>query len=208
MQPTSIGSNIDEKQLYSYVQDLTGKELEEYDIVWPSETLFRGLKNQSLLFFSGKIFNDTEFNVHDAMVKYVNTCGEEGKDLLHHFKSVYVGEDKIGLGQDGSTMVDYRWFLLTSACLSLGAIGAVTDAPGTTTKEYKNFEMGIMFVSSPSMQYNNYMHSTKSTKLPVPFVVGEKFIGNDCVYSEWPYINSPQPIDWGGANFHQVSVSD
>ena len=104
-------------------------------MVWPSETLFDGLKNSALLFWSAEQFNKTAYDIHEALVKYVNTCGEEKEDRLHHFKSVYVGESKTELGHDGdNTMVDYRWFLMTSACLSLGAIGAVTDDPGSTAK--------------------------------------------------------------------------
>ena len=61
--------------------------------------------------------------------------------------------------------------------------------------------MGVLFVSDDTVQYNNYMEGETARKLPVPFVVGDKFLGDDSVYSEWPFLNPPKDEDWGGNNF-------
>ena len=64
--------------------------------------------------------------------------------------------------------------------------------------------MGVLFVSNDTAQYNNYMDGETARKLPVPFVVGDRFLGDSSVYSEWPFLNGPHLKDWGGNNLSML----
>lgn len=68
----------------------------------------------------------------------------------------------------------------------------------TTEKEYKNYEMGVMFISKPNRVYTNYQDDDNGVtiQLPLPFTVGPRYLDEDTMkFSEWPKIALSAPAN-------------
>ncbi|GMH67842.1 hypothetical protein TrST_g13521 [Triparma strigata] len=182
IQPTSIGNRLNAAELHEYCNSLSrGECSEEYRILWP-----RYSNNNNLVFWKDEIFQKTPYEVLDALYKYDIDISRFGR--YHHFKSIFMQDGELN---DESRM-RFKYFLMTSCCLSVGAIGANANRGlMTTEKEYKNFEMGVMFISKQDRLYTNYQDDQHGTtiKLPLPFTVGPRYLDDETgKFSEWPKI--------------------
>jgi hypothetical protein len=107
------------------------------------------------LFLSSESFNRISLDCLSQMVMFETSVPPQRETtLVPHFKSIarlFKGSD-YRLRKDfsfGRSEAYFSWFLLTSACLSLGAQGEECDnpAPGTDYVSYSNFELGVLFSS-------------------------------------------------------------
>ena len=108
-------------------------------------------ENSGWLFLSSDAFNRISLDCLSQMVLY-EPSGESS--LVPHIKSVA----RLFQGKDYRLRKDYdcrrsqsyfSWYMLTSACLSLGAQGdrCSNPSPGSDAVAYANFELGVLFAS-------------------------------------------------------------
>lgn len=108
----------------------------------------------------------------------------------------------------------FSWFLLTSACLSLGAQGKLAKE-GTPDEiiSYGNFELGVLFTSERAEKLSGRLYCfgpkycTSDAKkasnlihLPVPYSLQTKFYleENEATMNGMPYFHEVRSTDIGG----------
>ncbi|CAB9512602.1 expressed unknown protein [Seminavis robusta] len=105
------------------------------------------------LFMSCKVFNSWDLDCLSQMVMFEPSIPEQRDPQTPHIKSVcrlfggHEGElrKEFGVGKAESY---FSYFLLTSASLSHGAQGKITDSSDQQRiRSYANFELGVMFCS-------------------------------------------------------------
>ena len=145
----------------------------------------KGSVMNSFIFNSSRTFNTCDFEFIARMSKYqpskpcqfyhsnqndVNSNNNNNTAKAPHFKSIArIFQNHVAMQKRGVPPADtyFSWFLLTSACLSMGAQGAAIDkvrnpkqhsdidknidsassSSFASTVSYRNFELGVLFVS-------------------------------------------------------------
>ena len=196
LQPTSIGSNWNNKALGGLVQMYLGTSkvrisrgsftdaVKQSKILWPSRNFMESCKeiansadekwwglpyqkvNESdelilghFAFLSSVSFNTFDESFLSCFNLYKASKPPQIDHFSPHFKSYarvsYHGLDRRPENITPTTkrgIVDFSWFMLTSACLSFGAQGMISskrDIEGELVEEvrYNNFEIGVLFCS-------------------------------------------------------------
>ena len=111
---------------------------------------------KSFVFNSSRTFNACDLEFISRMAKYQPSSNNEKCNAkAPHFKSIArIFQNHAAMQKRDVPPADtyFSWFLLTSACLSLGAQGAAIenekeDTSLASTVSYRNFELGVLFAS-------------------------------------------------------------
>ena len=200
---------------------------EEYEI---SKTSSSGatapVPTSSFVFMSSQTFNSCEESCISRLAMFkTSDPPQRPRVLAPHFKSVsrcVRGKAERSRLRDvhGKSKEYFSWFLLTSACLSLGAQGKSTTIQCSSTDRkvvsYANFELGVLFTSHLNSKHhgqqrlycfkprrcscNTMAYSSGRTlvHLPVPFSLRPKsYVKGDIEEStdmiETPFIHEVTP---------------
>ena len=179
IQPTSFGGNWRQSELTDLVRSYMGYDrstrpnefwdedalLRRVRIIWPTYTFMRGISDNQrevnqpskpnseltdpILFMSSQLFNSCERGCVSRMARYESSIPSQRLPLVPHFKSIARLYGKSLKNKSMSADECFSWFLMTSACFSLGAQGkGVASLEKENAKvEYANFELGVLFTS-------------------------------------------------------------
>lgn len=178
------------------------------------------------VFLSAEGFNSCDMECVCRLAHYeVSEPCQRPKALTPHFKSIARVCQKRNLCA-GKGTESFSWFLLTSACLSLGAQGNLesTGSGPTEVVTYANFELGVLFTSegadkSTGRLYcfrpddccssTEYQRSNLVHLLPVPYSLEPRLYmeGNEEKMNAMPFFHQIMPMDIGG-NFMCTPYDD
>lgn len=168
------------------------------------------------VFLSAEGFNSCDMDCVCRLAHYeLSKPFQRSQSLIPHIKSIaricrkYKRFERRG-------QECFSWFLLTSACLSLGAQGKLenTGSGSTETVTYTNFELGVLFTSErvekstgrlycfrPNECCNqlNYLRSNL-VHLPVPYSLEPRqyMEGNEEKMNAMPFFHQIMHMDFGG----------
>eukprot|EP00980_Cylindrotheca_fusiformis_P029815 scaffold23891_cov132-Cylindrotheca_fusiformis.AAC.10 len=172
--------------------------------------------SSNFVFLSAAGFNSCDMDCLCRLAQFeVSNPIQRAQKVVPHFKSIarICQNRKLCEGKGKDT---FSWFLLTSACLSLGAQGRVESngSGNTETLNYTNFELGVLFTSQrvdkstgrlycfhpheccdqPGRQRSNLVH------LPVPYSLEPRPYMDETEekMNAMPYFHQIMPLDIGG----------
>ena len=168
------------------------------------------------VFLSAATFNTLDMEcIHRlAHFRTSHPCQFSSEPLTPHFKSITRICKDPSVCKNESRKETFSWFLLTSACLSMGAQGKVEkEGKPDETITYANFELGVLFTSERAEKQSGRLYcfgpldctsdATKASNLihlPIPYSLQPIFYleENEATMNSMPYFHEVRATDIGG----------